>query len=582
MKQEIAESGARRALKRIRERKLVQWGVTYLAGAWLMLQVLHTFGSLYAWPAAVLRAIPVVLGAGFFMALVLAWYHGERGDQRVTGTELGILALLLFLAGAGAVAVGARAGEDGTRSAAAGSGSVEAAPVELASIAVLPFQNVSSDPEQEYFSDGLTEEIQNALAQIPGLRVAARTSSFVFKDKDVPIDSIGRALRVAHVVEGSIRKSGKRVRISASLVEVASGYQRWSRTYEREVSDIFAMQDEISREVAQQLRLDLAGAAPLVRRETADAEAHELVLRGLADYRRLSRDSRVTAESHFREAIRRDPTYARPHAMLALVLAWRAYWRHVPRERYADAIAAADRALELDPELAIAHVIRGELANLYEWDFEKADAHFRRAIELTPGDASARGSRAWLLMRLGRADEALAEALHGVRLDPLSAPAHNTLGLISFHAGRSERAVSAYEMATALAPDYPAAPANLAVLHAVAGRHAEAVRQAERVAALEPGTPHALATLGYVYARAGRRREAEAQLGALLQLPTPSPFRIATVYLALGDRDRALDFIEKAVDDRDDHANWLAVTPMFHELRADPRYLRALRRAGLG
>ncbi|MBW3660532.1 MAG: adenylate/guanylate cyclase domain-containing protein [Gemmatimonadetes bacterium] len=455
-------------------------------------------------------------------------------------------------------------------------GVVEPAPT----IAVLPFENMSSDPEQEFFSDGLTEELLNVLAQVPGLRVAARTSSFAFKGTNVPIDSIGRALRVAHIVEGSVRKVDGRVRIKAQLIDAATGYQLWSRSYDRELVDIFAVQDEISRAIADQLRVDLAGDAPLAKQETADPEAHALVLRGRAVARQGTPESYVEAVGLYRQAIERDPEYARAHALLADRLMWQAYFRYIPREGYEEARAAVDRALALDPELAIAHTVRGVIANLHDWDFSRADEHFLRSLSLGPGDPAVHYSRALLLMRLGRREEAIQAAHRAVELDPLSFAEHN-LGLMYLYAGRTERAAEAFEAALALAPDSPHVLANLARAYSWLGRHADAIRTVERARARAPGAHVTLASLAQVYALAGRGSEAERALATLLEQPEVSPFRVATVHAALGDRERTLAMLEKAVEERDDHASWLAVTPEFDGVRDDPRFERLLRRAGL-
>ncbi|HUP19666.1 MAG TPA: adenylate/guanylate cyclase domain-containing protein [Gemmatimonadota bacterium] len=452
---------------------------------------------------------------------------------------------------------------------------------ESASIAVLPFENMSADPEQEFFSDGLTEELLNVLAQVPGLRVSARTSSFAFKGTNVPIDSIGRALRVAHIVEGSVRKVDGRVRIQAQLIDAATGYQMWSRSYDRELVDVFAVQEEISRAIADQLRVNIAGGTLLAKQETADPEAHALVLRGRAVARQGTPESYVEAVRLYRQAIERDPAYARAHALLAGRLTWQAYFRYIPREGYEEARAAADRALALDPELADAHTVRGVVADLHEWDFARAEEHFQRSLNLRPGDPVAHGSRAWLLMRLGRQEEAIQAALRAAELDPLSFAEHNGVGIMYFYAGQTRRAAEAFEAALALAPDSPHVLSNLAVAYSWLGRHADAIRTVERARALAPDAHVTQSSVGRVYARAGRRAEAERALAELLAQPEVSPYRVATVYAALGDRESTLAMLEKAVDERDDHASWLAVTPDFDNLRDDPRFERLLRRGGL-
>jgi adenylate cyclase len=562
---------------RLRERKVGQVGLAYLAGAWLVLQVVSTLGELYDWPVLFLRLVPIILAFGFPVALVLAWYHGERGRQRVTSVELGILAALLIVAGAG-ITLAWR--QSAGRPIAAAPQRVTEDDVVQTSVAVLPFQNISGDPGQEYFADGLTEELLNALAQIPGLRVPARTSTFAFKGGDVPVDSIARVLRVAHVLEGSVRRDGSRVRIQATLVDAVTGYRRWTRTYNRDLTDIFAVQDEISRAIAAELRIDL-GAQPVVRQETADPAAHALVLRGMTMWRQFSLHGGHEATRLFREAIARDSSYARAHALLAGRLAWHAYFRELPRSSYAEARQLAERALALDPQLADAHEVLGRVANMHDWDIVRAGEHLGRAVELNPWDGVARSSRAWLLMRQGRHDDAIAEALRAVDIDPLAAASHNHLGLMYFYAGQLDRAERTFNAALAIAPDYAASAGNLALVYSVTGRHHDAVRMAERTDQLSPGIPFTLGRLVWTYARAGRPADAERHFATLRRLPDPSPYRLAVAYLATGDRPRALEMLERAVAERDDSATFLAVSPELAELRGDPRF-EALARAVAG
>jgi serine/threonine-protein kinase len=504
------------------------------------------------------------------------------------GVELLVLAGILLTAGV-AVALVSRSGKSASPVAAtagaplAAAGPPSAPASEQGSIAVLPFVNMSSDAEQEYFSDGLTEELLNVLAQIPELRVASRTSAFAFKGKNVPVDSIARALHVANVLEGSVRRSGDRVRITAQLVEARNGFNLWSETYDRDLKDIFAVQDEISKAIVHQLQIKLAaGGAPLAKQETADPEAHTLLLKGIAAGRQNTRESFAEAERLFRQAIQRDPRYARAHARLAATLMNRAYLRQIPLEAgYAQARAEAERALALDPGLSTAHMVLGLIADSHDWDFAAAEEHYRRAVEANPNDAQAYSSRAWLLMRLGKPEEAIREARRAVELDAVSASAYNNLAVMYGYSGQEQRAVEAYMAALALAPDAGGVSANLAPIYSDLGRHAEAIRTAERARSLDPEDHFTLATLGYAYARAGKRPEAERALAALRSKPEVSPYLIAAVYAGLGDKEHAFEMLEQAVKQRDDLVPDLGVHPAFKELRSDPRFARLLRKIGL-
>lgn len=575
----------------LRRRQVFRVAAAYSVIAWLVVQAASIAFPAFGAPGWVMRVLIALVVFGLPIALILAWAFEltPAGVQRAEPSRERLLDPLAPRAAAwmglgilvGLVALGFYGWQRPVP--APLTPEIGEAGVEQGSIAVLPFVNLSSDPEQEYFSDGLTEELLNVLAQLPELKVASRTSAFAFKGKDVGIDSIARALNVTHVLEGSVRKADGRIRISAKLIEAATGYHLWSQSYDRDLLNVFAIQDEISRAILHQLQLRLPGgaAAVLAKQETLDPEAHALVLRGMAAARDHSEASGARAEQLFREAIARDPDYARAHALLAERLMWRAYWRQTPREGYELARASADRALALDPALSEAHVVRGRIADLHEWDFPLADHHLRQALTASPGNSVARQARAWLLMRLGQRDEAIEEARRATELDPLSAPARNTLGLTYLYSGQPGAAADAFQVAIAIAPEYPAAVGNLAMSYSFLGRHDEAIRAAERHRQLNPQGGWALTTSGRVYARAGRTAEAEEILAGLLAEPGVPPYRLATLYAALGDRARTLDMLERAVAERDDNASWLAVTPEFDALREDARFERLLRSGGL-
>ena len=303
---------------RVRQRKLVQWAVAYLAAAWLILQVLSLLAEPFAWPGVVLRAATVLLGVGFIGVLVLAWYHGERGRQHVSGIELILLAVVLALAGAAVWWV--RDDSPDQRA--------DAQPVISVgrnSIAVLPFLDLSPGKDHEYFSDGITEEILNALARVERLRVASRTSSFSFKGRNVPIDEVGKRLRVQHVLEGSVQRSGERIRVTAQLVDAANGYHLWSERYDRELQDIFAVEDEISRAIVQSLEVEITGGHqdPLVARATESQEAHDLYLKGRYFWANRTPDGLRRAIQYFEQATQLDPNYARAYQGLATRVRYR-------------------------------------------------------------------------------------------------------------------------------------------------------------------------------------------------------------------------------------------------------------------
>jgi len=262
-------------LQRLRERKLVQWALAYVAAAFALIQVLDVVAQRFGWPEAVERGVIVALAIGLFVALVLAWYHGERGAQRVSSTELLILALLLGVGGALAWRLASRAEPVATAGSANVAGASAAASADPHSIAVLPFVNMSGDKDNDYFSDGISEEILNVLAGVPALRVAARTSSFSFRDGKREAPEIASELHVRLLLEGSVRKQGERARITAQLIDASNGFHLWSQTYDRDLKDIFAIQDEIAAAIANELKVKIGGADEIAAKKPPNPQAHD-------------------------------------------------------------------------------------------------------------------------------------------------------------------------------------------------------------------------------------------------------------------------------------------------------------------
>lgn len=570
-------------LSRLRERKLVHWAVAYLAGAWLVLQVLDLLASPFAWPALVLRAATVLLAIGFLAVLVLAWYHGERGAQRVSGVELLMLIGILAIAAA-ATSLVARGSERAAAPTEATAPAAEAPVAEQGSIAVLPFADMSEARDQEYFADGLAEELLNVLAQLPELRVASRTSAFAFKGTQVPIDSIAKALHVAYVLEGSVRNDGGRLRITAQLIDARDGYHVWSERYDREAGSVFAVQDEIARAIVNALQLRLGGeraGAPLAVEETGDPEAHALVLQASQLIRQGEREPLARAVALLEQAIGRDPRYARAHATLANAYIVQEYHRWGPREALGEsARAAADRALALDPGLAEAHFALGLLALDYRQDLRAAAGHFRRGIEANPGAAQIHSQLGWVLALIGDTAGAVAAGRRAVALDPLSAGAHNNLGGVYAYTGQPQRAIEAYRASLALS--YSSATiANLAIAQAGLGQLEDALETIDGAYRLAPDEQFVLAGKIYVLARLGRRADAERLLRDLAAQPEPSPYLLATAYAGLGERDRVLELLERSVAEKDPYALDLGVDPVLAEYREEPRVRNLLAKMGL-
>jgi len=573
-------------LQRLRDRKLVQWAVAYLAAAWLILQLLDVLADTFAWPQLVARIGTVLLAVGVLAALVIAWYHGEKGSQHVGGVELVMLAGILVLAGA-AVGYFARAAGRSPPPAGADVALAVGAAAEQGSIAVLPFVNLSGDPNEEYFSDGLTEELLNVLSQLPELRVAARTSAFAFKGREVGVDSIARALRVAHLVEGSVRKSGNEVRITAQLIDGRTGYHLWSGTFDREYGDIFAIQDEISHRIVGALQLRLASKQPATgvtyaRVETSDPEAHTLLLRGMAALQLQTNAGFRQAHTAFEAALARDPGYLQARAQLAFSLTTLAYTGLMPREEtYRQARLEAEHVLAADSGHVIAQRVLGRIAEWHDWDWAGAMAHYERALASNPSDAASHASLSWLLMRTGEPERALAEARRALELDPLSPGAFNNLGSIYYYSSQYQAAAEQYRNAVTLSPDATLMWANLAYAQVLAGDLAAAAETAEHARSLEPTDTYVNSTLAYVYGRAGRQVEAQSALSTLESLPAAQWSERATANLGLGRTDVAIEQLEKAVAAGEDYMADLGMDPVFASLHGDPRFQRLLAQVGV-
>jgi TolB-like protein len=454
------------------------------------------------------------------------------------------------------------------------------------SIAVLPFANMSADPDQEYFCDGMAEELISALARIKGLSVAARTSAFLFKGQNVDIRQIGERLMVGTVLEGSVRKMGNRLRIAAQLVNVHDGYQIWADRYDRNIDDVFAIQDEIAHAITESLKVALARPSdePLVRKATGNLEAYHLYLRGRFLVNRLNGqfEALFAARDAFQQAVSLDPEYAAAHAGLSEAYCSLAYLTFMPTKEASEAaMSAAYRAVELDPELAEAHTAVGWTKTLFAIDLATAEQDFLRAIELAPSFAPAHGYYVLLLASLGRFDQALARAERARQLDPvwLRGPFNIVITLIC--ARRFEKAERQVREIMALDPNLEGTYWFLSSALAGQGRLDEAIVALEKGVPLVYRAPLFVALLGLWYARAGRRADAEAILEEMHAGGRCPPVWFAILYAGLGDLDRAFSYLEQAIEEHNDQVCFMGVDHRFDELRSDPRFEGLLARIGL-
>jgi serine/threonine protein kinase/tetratricopeptide (TPR) repeat protein len=464
---------------------------------------------------------------------------------------------------------------------------------ELPSIAVLPFTNRSRSEEDEYFSDGLADELMTVLAKIPGLRVAARSSSFTFKGKEATSAEVGRALNVASVLEGSVRKAGNRVRISVQLVKVADGYQLWSESYDRTLEDIFAVQDDIAQSVVKELRTTLLGEASdsktsgeiqadvvaAAKGRGESGEAHRLFLQGRYLIDRRGHEDVLKGMEYLNAALAADPGHALAWVALARAWAYMAGFGWAPvAEGYGRAREAAQRALTVEPDLAEGHMALGELKAAHDWDWKGADASLRRALELAPGNADVLRAAGGLACDLGRLEEAAMLGRRAVEQDPLSSGAYMALGHAYRLAGMNSDAEEAIRRALEFAPQRVAGRMVLSVVLLLQGRTEDALAEAEQ----EREEWARLSALAVVQHARGRREEADGALADLTRkYGNVAGLQIAAVHAFRGDTEAAFEWLESAYRERDPGLASMKREPLFLSLHSDPRWGAFLKKMGL-
>jgi len=580
----------------LKRRSVFKVAAVYGGVTFVVLQVVDLIVPALNLPEVVMSAAVVVALMAFPIALALAWVFDltpqgvKRTDPAQSGELEAIVALpagrrwpagLLALTGTALLVGGVwwsveRSGGWGWIGGPA-TGSDRAA-----SIAVLPFVNMSGGQENEYFSDGITEEILNALAQVPGLKVAARTSAFQFKGQQVDLREVGQQLNVATILEGSVQRSGDNVRITAQLIDAQTGYHIWSGKFDRRLEDIFVVEDEIARSIADTLRapLGLEPADQLVIRATEDAEAYELYLRGQAMLMERG-PSLLRAINLYEQALARDPNFAAAHAGLAEVYAllpWYALgdWD----ESLTKAEGSARQALVLDSTSARAHVA---LANLRRdlWDWPVAHSHYLRAIELAPNDAEARHQYAQFLSVVGRQDEAIEQSLLYLELDPLSPIMNAGHGRTLMYSARYDEAIRSLNRGAELDPDLGLPQLWLMYAYLMTERFDEAEAAGRLGAALVGENPESYAALVRAVEGSGSKSEALATLEtATDEYWELSPSARSFWYVLLGENDLALESLGVAVDKGLGNMTVLR-DPILDPLRGDPRFEALLSRVGL-
>jgi serine/threonine protein kinase/TolB-like protein/Flp pilus assembly protein TadD len=456
---------------------------------------------------------------------------------------------------------------------------------QIGSLAVLPLANASADPGTEYLSDGITESIINTLSQLPQLRVMARATVFRYKGREVDVQEVRRDLNVRAVMMGRVLQFGDNLVIKIELVDTDDGSQLWGEQYKRKSADIFEVQEEISNEISEKLRIKLTGEEKklLGKRYTDNTEAYRLYLKGRFCLSKTTKEALNNAIKHFRQAIDVDPDYALAYAGLS-----DAYYalssNHLPaNEAMPKARAAAEQALAMDEELAEAHASLGLVKAFYEWDWAGAENEYKRAIELNPGYASAHHWYGWYLALMGRLTEAIAEVRQASELDPLSLEINSDLGLSFFFARQYERAIEQFEKALEMDPNAIWTRFFMGWARGQKGDYAGAIEEYERVARLDD-SPLIMAALGHTYVLAGRRDEALGILEEMKRLAASrhvSSYHFTIIHAALGEKDEAFEWLEKSYSAREEALVWLKVDPRLDTIRTDPRFIDLQRRVGL-
>jgi TolB-like protein/DNA-binding winged helix-turn-helix (wHTH) protein/Flp pilus assembly protein TadD len=461
------------------------------------------------------------------------------------------------------------------------------APTGIRSIAVLPLENLSGDAAQNYFADGMTDELITDLAQISALRVISRTSVMVYKGARKPLPQIARELNVDAVVEGTVLRSGDQVRITAQLIEASTDKHLWSQSYEGELRDTLALQNRVATAIADQIRINLTPQeqAALKNVKVVNPEAYESYLKGRYFWNKRTADGLKVALAYFKQTIEEDPKYAQAYSGLADTYALLGDWQYAvmtPKEAFPQAKTAAIKALELDSTLGEAHNSLAFVLDGFDWDFDSAGKEFQRAIELSPGYATAHHWYAWHLSLLGRYDQAIAEMRKAQNLDPLSLIINADLAEVLVLAHSYDESIQQSRKTIEMDPNFALAHNQLAQAYLQKHMYDEAVAELQEAVKLSGDSPTCIANLARAYIASGKGSEAVQLLGDLKKRSNPShsnASEIAMIYAYLGDTDQAMNWLEKGFEERFNPG--VLLRPGFDPLRLDPRFQKLLRRVGL-
>lgn len=571
---------------RVKQHKIAEWTLAYAACAFALLHGAAILGDALEWPHIILHSLALLMIVGLPVVPILAWYHGVRALTRISGAELIIIALLLAIGGTLLWLIphpsAARAEHAHIALLATQSPVKLEKPLGVKSVAVLPFVDMSEKKDQEYFSDGLSEELIDHLMHASDLKVIARTSSFQFKGRNEDMRTIGQLLGVANLLEGSVRKSGNALRISVQLVRADTGYEVWSETYDRKLEDIFKIQDQIAEAVVNALNATLNGRSTSTATDTQNVEAHELYLQGHAIFdRTMTPAGYRTAVEYYRAALKADPSYALAWARMSEALAEQGEAGFVPMDSVRqEARRAAERALELNPRLADAHVAMARYLIEDELDLPAGEPHIRRALELEPNDQWALGWAGTVAMFRGQFREATAFFAKSIASDPVNPYRYSDLAQNYFFAREYSQALNAFHRSVDLLPNDPNRHSVLGEILLAQGDPLSALAEMDR----EPDDKVRLGCDCRVlaYDALGRRKEADAALAYLKKYHAEDDaYGIARVYANRGKLEEAFKWLDWAYRLRDPDILTAHVDPLLKNVQSDGRFAALMKKLRL-
>jgi len=589
----------------LKRRNVYKVAVAYAVVAWVLIQAASIFFPAFDAPPWVMKIFIIVIIFGFPMALIFSWafeitpegikleseIEPSKSIKQRTGRKIVAVTIALAVLAAG-LFVYQLVGRDrwarrfNLETAEGGRPGGASIPADQKSIAVLPFVNMSADKNDEYLSDGMTEELINVLAKVPGLRVPGRTSCFAFKGKNEGdiFRKVGDQLHVGTVLEGSVRKAGDKLRVTAQLINVSDGYHLWSKDYDGDVKDILNFQSNVAEQVVQALKVKLGGEGTrvLAKKPTENPEAHRLYLLGRYEFAKYTQTGWNNAIRYYEEALKLDPNYALAYCGLADNYAYMGSVVMPEKEAIVKEKEFAQKALELDPELAETHMSFA-LALVAAYDWRNGLKEFDRTLELNPNLAFAYELQSWTLNGLGRFDEAIAKTKKAVELDPLNPFFQMSLSFYQYWARQYDNAIAQARKTLEMDPNSTIARVLLGLSFLKKGDTGGAIAELQKTKAPDPGAWYQ-GFLGYAYAVSGDRAKAEQALRELEELAKRqyvSPTAFVTIYLGLGEKEKALDSLEKAYEEQDSACWYLKIDQIYDSVRNEPRFQAILKKVGL-